>query len=242
MSQDREGAYIQTYSGTRFYPLDPRPEDINIADIAHALSNICRFTGHTKHFYSVAQHCVLMSRFVGHEHKLAALMHDASEAYLADVSRPVKMLGALDSYHVIEHGVMTAIADKFGFQYPLHESVKEADSRMLFTEKRDLMRPMDWGYEVKPYKLPIIAWSPEIAKIEFQQAYQQLCMPEEENTEVESHIEQICCPYCEKEQPAIVKHTFPFYTYIHDCTNCGYTIMESEWEKIDVPENKMVDV
>jgi len=175
------GNYIQTHTGLRFYPLDPQPEDICIEDIAHALSNICRFTGHTKHFYSVAQHSYYVSHQVPQEHALAALLHDASEAYISDVSKPVKELGVMGAYKQIEHLIMQAIAQKFGIQYPFHESIKEADERMLFTEKRDLLPPMDWGWTREPYKEEVIAFSPIHAEIEFLKRFYELTNTQPEN-------------------------------------------------------------
>src|SRR5579885_2784587 len=91
----RHGDWIQTYCGVAFYPLDPRPEEILIEDIAHALSMLCRFTGHVKRFYSVAQHCVYVSHRCDPKDALWGLLHDAAEAYLNDISRPVKSLREL---------------------------------------------------------------------------------------------------------------------------------------------------
>ena len=94
---DRGDGWITTYTGQHFYPLDPRPHEVNMLDIAHALSMICRFNGHTQFFYSVAEHSI---RCAYHAHEqwpdrielqLAALLHDASEAYLCDIPRPVKL-------------------------------------------------------------------------------------------------------------------------------------------------------
>src|SRR5271156_4912831 len=83
-----DSAWIQTFTGKKFYPFNPKPQDIDIRDIAHALSNICRFTGHTKRFYSVAEHSRNVAKLVPAHMKLQALLHDASEAYLCDIARP----------------------------------------------------------------------------------------------------------------------------------------------------------
>ena len=88
-------SYITTVTGKHFYPLNPNPQDIDIEDIAHALSLICRANGHFKYFYSVAQHCIAcaeeaVERGCSVEVILGCLLHDASEAYLCDVTRPVK--------------------------------------------------------------------------------------------------------------------------------------------------------
>ena len=92
---ERVGDWIQTMSGVIFYPLDPRPEEIRIEDIAHALSHQCRFAGHCREFYSVAEHSVRVSRELPQEFMLWGLLHDASEAYLVDLPRPIKRWSAM---------------------------------------------------------------------------------------------------------------------------------------------------
>ena len=128
---------IRTVSGIYINVFDPTPEMICIEDIAHALSFQCRFGGHLPEFYSVAQHSANCCALVEPEHKLAALLHDASEAYLLDIPRPIK--NRLGNYKLIENELMCVIADKYGFQWPLHEKVKEVDKRMLQIEWDCLM-------------------------------------------------------------------------------------------------------
>lgn len=137
--------WIATYSGRPFFPMAPRVEDVRIADIAHALANLCRFAGHTRSFYSVAQHSVLVSRLCDPADALWGLLHDASEAYLCDIVSPVKHTAGLDGYRHIERQLQEVIAQAFGL--PLHEphSVKAADRVLLKTEQRDLM-PMPDGW------------------------------------------------------------------------------------------------
>lgn len=149
--------HIRTFSGIYIDPLNPKPELINIEDIAHALSMQCRFGGHLPRFYSVAQHSVMVADLVDPENKLAALLHDASEAYLLDIPRPVK--SRLTNYKKIQRGLMRVIAKKFGFKYPLHQSVHDTDEAMLRWEWDALMlrRP---GFPEKP--LP-----PRLAKANF---------------------------------------------------------------------------
>ena len=106
------GDWMQTYTGVRFYPMDPRPEELDIRDIAHALSLICRYGGHVDRFYSVAEHCVLMSQCVPEEHALWALLHDASEAYVGDMVRPLKR--QLPEYEAAEGRVIAAIVERVG--------------------------------------------------------------------------------------------------------------------------------
>lgn len=129
--------WFSTYSGRRVHILSPRPEDIDIADIAHALAHVNRFGGHTRRFYSVAEHSVLVSRLVPPEFVFQGLMHDASEAYLGDVIRPLKAW--LPEYKRIEKLWEAAIAKRFGLPTPLHPSVKQADMVALMTERRDLV-------------------------------------------------------------------------------------------------------
>jgi hypothetical protein len=138
---DRKGDWIITASGGRFYPLDPRPEDISIKDIAHALSMLNRFTGHTNWPYSVAQHCVLASYLVPEDQKLGALLHDASEAYVNDVARPVKRYIA--DYQAIENKILDVIELKFGVNTRTPD-IKYADTQMLVTEARVLCNGEGW--------------------------------------------------------------------------------------------------
>lgn len=152
--------WIQTVTGGAFSLLDPRPEDVDIEDIAHALSNLCRFGGHTREFYSVAQHSVLVSialeRFQpeNRELQLLGLLHDASEAYLIDLPRPIKRMEGFEAYKAREHVVEWAIRERFGLssEWPNVLAVKAADELLLRTECRDLMAPLHpaWTRELHP--------------------------------------------------------------------------------------------
>lgn len=167
------GDYIQTYS-VNFYPLDPREDDIDIETVAHALSNLCRFGGHCNEFYSVAQHCVLCSYVAPNEFKLEALLHDASEAYLVDIPRPIKRM--LPDYQSMEQGVEKIIASKFGLPFPMSPVIKEIDNRMLVTEANALLhtRCGAWwlaDYYPKMYDMQIIPMNPNMAEQEFLRCY-----------------------------------------------------------------------
>src|SRR4051812_44303587 len=105
------GGLIQTYSGKQFFPMRPIGGDIDIEDIAHALSNQCRFSGHCQRFYSVAEHSLRVAELVTPQHKLWALLHDASEAYLVDLPTPIKR--TLEEYRNAENRVMKAICRAF---------------------------------------------------------------------------------------------------------------------------------
>jgi hypothetical protein len=124
---------VRTNSGNYIDPFNPDPSLINIVDIAHALSNCNRFGGHTEHPFSVAQHCLNISTFFDNPHdKLTALLHDASEAYLGDMPKPIK--DRLPDYQLVEHNLMTVIAKKYGFLYPLPTKIHQADKDALELE------------------------------------------------------------------------------------------------------------
>ena len=174
-------AWIETFSGKRFHLLEPQPEDICIEDIAHALSNQCRYTGHVRVFYSVAEHSVRVS-YMSPEHRLEGLLHDASEAYLSDLSRPVKQLTPVGPpYYAVEDGIMKAIASKFGFSWPMSEEVKKADNGMLLAEKEQLMTKLSWDTVThvwdalgEPSKVTLSCWAPEQAKRAFMTRFEEV--------------------------------------------------------------------
>ena len=132
-----ETNWIQTASGRRFWPTDPRSEDVCIEDIGHALAMKCRFSGHTKSFYSVAQHSLLVSENVSPEYAKVALLHDAAEAYFADVAKPIKR--EYPVFDEIEGMILLAVFQRFDLHLPLPDVVKRIDMVLLATERRDLM-------------------------------------------------------------------------------------------------------
>lgn len=134
---------IRTNSGIYMNVFDPTPEMICIEDIAHALSNQARFGGHLKKFYSVAQHSLMCYRYSHRGYEFDSLMHDASEAYLLDIPSPIK--AGLSNYKEIEDKLMMAIAEKFGFNYPLSPAVKDVDAVML---------QFEWDHLVLDQPLP----------------------------------------------------------------------------------------
>ena len=131
--------FIGTFSGLRFWPLLPNPADILIADIAHALAHQCRFGGHASKFYSVAEHSVHVSQLCLPEHALGGLLHDASEAYLVDLPRPLKQLPEFVPYREAERRLQRAVAVWFGLPEDQPASVTEADDTMLWIEARSLL-------------------------------------------------------------------------------------------------------
>lgn len=142
MTEDRYGYYIRTYTGRTFWPGDARVEDIHIEDIAHALALCNRFAGHTTVPYSVAQHSVMIARTFGPGSDLrkCALLHDAAEAYIGDLTRPLKKLEDLEAFNRIEAALMRLICTRFGLPVDCPEAIKEADQAMLRSEQRDLVR------------------------------------------------------------------------------------------------------
>lgn len=150
---------IETYTGRLVYPLALTADAVCIEDIAHALSLQCRFSGHCRYHYSVAQHSTLASIALGSGTLgLWGLLHDASEAYLVDIPKPVKQ--CLPAYRDAERRALKVIADVFGLPWPVPPEVKEIDRRMVVTEARDLMpnRPEiwdPWTVGVEPFEWEI---------------------------------------------------------------------------------------
>jgi uncharacterized protein len=165
VARDARGDWMQTYTGRRFYPLDPRPGEIDPLDIAHALALLCRYGGHVDRFYSVAEHCVLMSEWVAPENALAALLHDATEAYVVDVPRPLKR--QLAGYREIEQSVWLAITTRFDIRPFVPMQVNEADDRILLTERNALMRNAErWWQDgrLEPLPVEVTGWPPAEAE------------------------------------------------------------------------------
>ena len=157
MSQDTS---IQTYSGILFDVINPTVDMVNIADIAHALSQVNRFTGHTIQPYSVAEHSVHVANLLPDEYKLEGLLHDASEAYIADMATPVKHHQSMEMYRAIENDVQKECYNAFGIkpnQYS-HMIVKQADRVMLKVEVLSLMKqPLKgaWVPLIESIHLPV---------------------------------------------------------------------------------------
>lgn len=181
-------AAIETYTGRQFHLLAPRIEELCFDDIAHALSNICRFNGHSQRPYYVAEHSCLIADRVHEEIRrsssphyvkdmfgstrwrieLAALMHDAAEAYIGDMTRPlkVKMLAFKD----VEARIDAAVGQWLGTPYPLPPIVKEFDSRILHDERKQVMSQSTnmWGTDsLEPLGVEVQFWTQKRCKREF---------------------------------------------------------------------------
>jgi len=166
---------IKVASGHYLNLVDPKPSDIDIESIASALSKICRFGGHCPRFYSVAEHCIhaqTLAYLAGHdrEPRLAVLLHDAAEAYIGDMVKPLKNL--IPEYSVFETKIEAAIGARFGIDFDEHaDKIKQYDRSMLKTEKMT-MWPNDsvsWaGFsEIDAAPITLQYWGPKTAKENF---------------------------------------------------------------------------
>ncbi len=185
---DRPGPWMQTITGRQFFPLDIRAEDLDIEDIAHALGALCRYNGHTSGFYSVAEHCVLMTQHAFIEHRSwtpfkerraflrSVLMHDAAEAYIGDYPHAIKKVvpgikrleGLIEDVLTRRYKLLTGPETK--------AAVKELDRRIVANERQALL-PSDhpWVADAyKPLDVTIRCWDPAEAKRAFLDLYDQV--------------------------------------------------------------------
>lgn len=161
---------IITYSGKAFWPFAPKPQDIDRRDIAHALSNVARYTGHTSKFYSVAEHSLLVCNAVRRAGGSAnerrwALIHDASEAYLTDLARPVKNRPEFASYLAAEDHLQRMIAERFGLSPDMPAIVAEMDHRIIADEAKVFFSPVpSWWRLPEGTGLEPMGWLPAHAQ------------------------------------------------------------------------------
>ena len=166
MSKD----WIQTYTGRKFSLINPKPEDVDIIDIAYSLSRQCRFNGHTLFFYSVAQHSLLVSQNVSKENEKWGLLHDAAESYIGDIVKPLKnLLG--NQLKEIEHNIQYCIAQKFNLStWAIPTEVFKIDQAILYDESLQVMKtphPDDWRLREEPLGIKILQITSEQARINF---------------------------------------------------------------------------
>lgn len=175
--------FIETFTGTRFQPLAPIVGDVWIEDIAQALSHQCRFSGHVREFYSVAEHCVRVSWLLeewgeDEDVQLWGLLHDASEAYLVDLPTPLKGDGLIGpGYQAAERRLMRVICERFDLAPLEPERVRVADAVLLATEVRDLMpnKPEHWrGLVVRPHEDRLAPWTSKDARRHFLERFHAL--------------------------------------------------------------------
>jgi uncharacterized protein len=176
------GPYLQTVSGRRVNPFDPDPEQLDAGDIARSLANQCRFGGHCRVFYSVAQHSVIVSRLVEErggdaEDAFAALMHDAAEAYLGDMPHPLKHRSPLGAaFRETEEHLEEAIRVRFDIESRSPE-IKRLDRALLATERRAFSAETWYWPEldgVEPLDLGLTAWAPDRAAAAFAERFAEL--------------------------------------------------------------------
>lgn len=165
MQLECQGDWIQTFTGKKFHVIAPRVEEIDIVDIAHALSNSCRWSGHCKQFYSVAQHSCFVSENCPTELKMWGLLHDAAEAYIGDLNRPFKLSGKMDEYILAEQRIMDVVCEKFGLTPGMPLAVKEVDNRVLQTEANQILGPRIDNWSIaEPYDWALYPVHPRVAK------------------------------------------------------------------------------
>lgn len=181
---DNKGSWCQQWGpgdkAIAFNPLEPTVEMVNIVSIAHALSNQCRFNGHVRKFFSVAQHSIMVSQFCKEEDSLWGLLHDASEAYLVDIPRPLKRWEGFAGYMKLEEKIMGVVCQKFGLDPVMPDSVKDADDLILQWEFRDNLQPKiqeiftDMRVPLEGSYAPLIYYTPEEAERDFLHKFYQL--------------------------------------------------------------------
>ena len=170
----RNGDWMQTFTGRQFWPMDPKIEDIDILDIAHGLSNICRYGGHAKAFYSVAEHSCHVSDALPPELALAGLLDDAAEAYIGDMIRPIKY--SIPQYQALDGYLSAMINERFGIPKERHPEVIRVDNAILADESEQVMlgQVADWKLTEPALGVTIQFWSPELAKMMFWGRFKQL--------------------------------------------------------------------
>jgi 5'-deoxynucleotidase YfbR-like HD superfamily hydrolase len=181
--------WIPTFSGRRVWPVTPQTAQIVIEDVAHALAMKCRWTGHTREFYSVAQHSVLVSENVPPAAAMWGLLHDASEAYLPDIARPYKDLltfrlpdkmFSLIEFEIVELQILKRVAECLGLARMTDDQaadIKFADRRLLATERRDLIAESDFDFglaNVPTLPRKIVPWTWQEAKANFLRRFAEL--------------------------------------------------------------------
>ena len=175
---EKRGLWIHTNSGKQFYAFDPSPDMVDINDIANGLSKLCRYAGQCDEFYSVAQHSVIISKFVSPEHALAGLLHDAAEAYLTDIPRPIKHMfneHAGNLFSNTESAIFAAVAERFEISSEIPEEVHQADYNIVCDEASVLFAEApEWtkwyhplGVHIKP-----VGW--RAARTMFLQRFEEL--------------------------------------------------------------------
>lgn len=190
-----ERGWMQTYSGRKFFPLEPSADDIELIDVAHGLAYTCRYGGHTKRYYSVAEHCVLVSEIIERDAKasgmpantvqalaLEALLHDSAEAFVGDMVRPLKHQPEMVEFRNAEAKIEDCVRAAFNIisTPESRKIIKIVDDRILVDEIRALMPNPTMYLEtdtlrgVEPLGVPVHGWPPEYAQAKFLERYREL--------------------------------------------------------------------
>ena len=178
------GDWFQTFTGEQFFFHDVDPATIHLEDIAHSLAMQCRFNGHTREFYSVAEHSIHVAHCVCERFGLTsakdlrtALFHDAAEAYIGDMVRPLKLEDV--HFRTVEAEIEEAIAERFDLIWPRPPIIKRADNALLLCERNVLMAkpPRPWQQDEEPWQGAPECWSPEEAGLIFRRQAKEYLTP-----------------------------------------------------------------
>lgn len=169
-SQSKYGPYMRTWTGKYFYPDQVDQLQVDILDIAHALSNMCRYNGHLNHFYSVAQHSLIVSELVPQEYALEGLLHDACEAYIPDMPSPLKRV--LPEFVEFQEEIMKHVFKHFNLRYPLPGEVDYIDKTIRSAEIFWLSNWDEHFLHVFDYK--IVPVEPKVVEQQFLTKFEEL--------------------------------------------------------------------
>lgn len=175
--------YIETYSGNQLYFLSPTEDMVELEDISNGLSKLCRYSGGITKFYSVAEHCVILARKVmeitgDHEQAITALLHDGSEAFCADLPRPIKH--CCPDYMDVEGKINEVIFKKFNIK-PINELIHYLDTNIVRDESVLFKNPPKWVEDFKCIGIEVECWDHNRAKVEWEIMYSTLVNMREEN-------------------------------------------------------------
>ena len=184
LSTNADGAtdWIETHSARYFQYLHPNPENLLIEDIAHGLSHICRFSGQCLEFYSVAQHSCIVHDNAPDHLKLEGLLHDASEAYISDIPRPVKTI--IPQIKELEHRIQMQVSQRFKFSFPYSNQIQLLDTQLMLAEAQQLFtQQVAWWVDgLDPLDVIVTpCWTPKLAKSEFLRRFDDIMVYENDD-------------------------------------------------------------
>lgn len=185
---DRERGWMGTYLGGKFFPLQPRADEVTIEDIAHGLAMTCRYGGQCNRFYSVAEHCVHVSHMVDPKYALHGLLHDSAEAYIGDMIRPLKHQPEMIAFRNAEEAIELEVAAHFGLVWTdeAKRNVKEIDNRILVDEVLQLQtNPQHYADVLQQNRLGLTlqCWNPAAAELMFIDRFAELTLASRTRTQ-----------------------------------------------------------